>query len=515
MCNGILGAIKEVAKQFLDFARGAAEWAISVLVSRPVPTRHGEMELVDRPTNAPMDTVYDLWFSLGLPAGIAVWALTMLLLRASVFLPSGTVSAQRARSLALKGWFLLFFILGSWIWCAFVLHLATGLTLMFAPSGEQIFASFDRIVDSATAAGLAGLLLWLSSGVLFLFVACVFGLSWLAVYVLIPAMPVFIALSLPAMWVFRPLASVGERLQGLFVPCAFIPFPAAVILGVGYPVVNAIADSLDGGLSSFAGVDSFTYIILVFLLWLCAALSPLFLFVGNRRMRSLSALTAGALGAASGMAVASRSGTLTDRLRRSQASQTASPSNAGVGRVDPIAGSPFKRSRDDGGFGGTTIAGELEAATSSTFGSLSTTDSGCTTDAGHGRQSTGSTHSGDSSAQRTDPTTYDTVPSDVTVTKVSDRSALSKERYDAGYFDSRGKYQSLSQGPSNTGWLIDEGTLNRIAKRKPDKTILLYDQAKSEVFDARDLVKQGDYRKGRYEQEHRNTLRKIEETRGT
>lgn len=114
LCNGFLSALKEIAMKFLDFARSTAEWAVEFLVSRPVPKRNGAMELVDRPTNAPMDTVYDQWLTLGLPAGLLVCALSMVLLRMSVFLPSGTVSAQRARSLRLKGWFLLFFI-GSWI----------------------------------------------------------------------------------------------------------------------------------------------------------------------------------------------------------------------------------------------------------------------------------------------------------------------------------------------------------------------------------------------------------------
>ncbi|WP_458190766.1 hypothetical protein [Haladaptatus sp. NG-WS-4] len=517
LCTGFLGALRGVAMEFLDFARGTAEWAVEFLVSRPVPMRNGAMELVERPTNAPMDTVYDQWFTLGLPAGLAVWALSMLMLRMSMLLPSRGMSDQRARSLRLKGWFLLFFILGSWIWCALVLHLASGLTLVFAPSGEEIVASFETIVDSALAASLTGLLLWLSSGVLFLFVAFVFGLSWLAVYVLMPAMPVFIALSLPAVWLFRPVASVGERLRGLFVPCAFVPFPAAVILGVGYPVINTVSSSLDGGMSSAAGVDSFAYIILVLVMWFSAALSPLFLVVGSRRMRPFVSLAAGALGAASGMAVASRSGSLRKQLQsripnRGMGGSSVTP-NAGTGtRVDPLAGSPFSR-KGGGSHGGTLgdpqIAGALEGETmtGSSHGSLATGDSDEST-AGRNRRSS-TTQPGTGPKQTRTNTDYSNVPDDVTISRVTDREELSQNQYDVGYFDSRGQFQSLSQGPSNTGWLLDEGAFNQIADHKPEETVLLYNHSDTTAYRVKEIVEPGAYRSSRHEQEHRESIRTV------
>ncbi len=245
ICNGVLAAVNDLARGFLEFSRDIAEWAVEFLVSRPVPVQDGTPEFIDRPTNAPMDTVYDLWFTLGLPAGLGLWALFMLFFRAEALLPGHVVTARQAKVLELKGWLALFGILGSWIWCAFLLYLSSGLADWFAPAGAEIATSFERILSGAVAAGLGAILLWLSTGVLFVFVALMFGLSWLAVYVLIPAMPILIALSLPAVWIFRPIASIGQRLRELFVPAAFVPFPAAVILGVGYPVINAIHSSLD------------------------------------------------------------------------------------------------------------------------------------------------------------------------------------------------------------------------------------------------------------------------------
>ncbi len=515
MCNGVLGALKGIARGFLDFARGVAEWAVEFLVSRPVPLRNGTPEFVDRPTNAPMDTVYDWWRTRGLPAGLLIWAFSMILLRANALMPTGAISNQQAKTLEAKGWFMLFVILGSWIWAAFVLHLASALTVTFAPSGNQIVASFETLTDSVLAGGLGALLLWLSSGILFLFVALVFGLSWLAVYVLVPALPVFLALCLPAFWLFRPLASVGDRLRGLFIPCAFVPFPAAVILGVGYPVTNAVHGSLDQGLSNAAGVDAFAYIILVLVMWFCAAVSPLFLFVGSRRMRPFATLAAGAIGAASGMAAANTSSNLRQRVRSrlptgESATASSIPANAGAStRVDPVDGSPFSRT-NPGGFGGAldgeTIAGELEGSTQ-----RSTVDQPAlaTGPASAGETTSGATRSGN----ETTDSYAESVPDDVTYRHAEHRSELSKDQYDAGYFDSQGKFHSASEGPSNTGWLLDEGALQRISENNSDKNVFLYDEESSTAFDVGQIATDGVYRTSRYNREHQDSISAVEQTR--
>ncbi|RBI63890.1 hypothetical protein DMJ13_05115 [halophilic archaeon] len=515
MCNGVLGALKGIARGFLDFARGVAEWAVEFLVSRPVPLRNGTPEFVDRPTNAPMDTVYDWWRTRGLPAGLLIWAFSMILLRANALMPTGAISNQQAKTLEAKGWFMLFVILGSWIWAAFVLHLASALTVTFAPSGNQIVASFETLTDSVLAGGLGALLLWLSSGILFLFVALVFGLSWLAVYVLVPALPVFLALSLPAFWLFRPLASVGDRLRGLFIPCAFVPFPAAVILGVGYPVTNAVHGSLDQGLSNAAGVDAFAYIILVLVMWFCAAVSPLFLFVGSRRMRPFATLAAGAIGAASGMAAANTSSNLRQRVRSrlptgESATGSSIPANAGANtRVDPVDGSPFSRT-NPGGFGGAldgeTVAGELEGSTQRPTADQPALAAESTST---GEATSRATRSGN----ETTNSYAESVPDDVTYRRVQRRSELSKEQYDAGYFDSQGEFKSLSQGPSDTGWLLDKGTVERFISSKPQESVLLYDEASSAAYDIRNVMAENGYKSTQYYKNHHDSLDLVQATR--
>lgn len=516
ICNGVLAAVNDLARGFLEFSRDIAEWAVEFLVSRPVPVQDGTPEFIDRPTNAPMDTVYDRWFTLGLPAGLGLWALFMLFFRSGALLPGHVVTARQAKVLELKGWLALFGILGSWIWCAFLLYLSSGLADWFAPGGVEIATSFERILSGAVAAGLGAILLWLSTGVLFVFVALMFGLSWLAVYVLIPAMPVLIALSLPAVWIFRPVASIGRRLRELFVPAAFVPFPAAVILGVGYPVINAIHSSLDGGLSDFAGVDSFAYILLVLVMWFCAALSPVFLFVGSRRLRPFAMLTAGALGAASGAQISRSSQRLRDRIPSpsfGSGSRSSVAPNAGAGsRVDPLDGSPFTRT-NSGGFGGslggTQTAGALEGETQSKSGLARTSEQAQSF--GSSQATGASTSSGSTAGRRTTGAYEKTIPDNVSFQQVRSRDELDQRRYDAGYFDSRGEYQSLSQGPSDAGWLLDEGGFNRISQKVPSESVVLYDQ--ENAYDVREVANFGKYRVDRYSGDHRDSVRTVERSR--
>ncbi len=517
ICNGVLAAVNDLARGFLEFARDIAEWAVEFLVSRPVPVRDGTPEFIDRPTNAPMDTVYDLWFTLGLPAGLGLWALFMLFFRAEALLPGHVVTARQARVLELKGWLALFGILGSWIWCAFLLYLSSGLADWFAPAGAEIATSFERILSGAVAAGLGAILLWLSTGVLFVFVALVFGLSWLAVYVLIPAMPVLIALSLPAVWIFRPVASIGRQLRELFVPAAFVPFPTAVILGVGYPVINAIHSSLDGGLADFAGVDSFAYILLVLVLWFCAALSPVFLFVGSRRLRPFAMLTAGALGAASGAQISRSSQRLRDRIPsksfgKESASSVASNAGAGV-RVDPLQGSPFSRTNrggDSGGLGGRSTAGALEGDRRSKNGLTPSPDQ----TSGNGQATrTSANTSSTTEGGRTASAYTKTIPDGVSFQQVSSREELDQRRYDAGYFDTQGEFKSVSQGPSDSGWLLDEGGFKWLNESRSEDSIVLYDERNTSAYDVRPVASDGQYRKSRYRRQHRDSIRTLERTR--
>jgi hypothetical protein len=526
------GVLDWLATELMTGLRNGAETVVEVLVSRPVPLRNGEVAIAERPTNPPMDTVYDLWLGVGLPGGLAIWALMMLLTRLSLLLPSRLVPGAQSRAKLLAGWFGLFRILFSWIWCAIVLHLTLGIAVWFAPSGDQILAGFDALGETAVGAGIAGLVLYLSSGVLFILVVLVFGLSFLAPFVLMPAYPLFIALSLPDFWIFEWVAQKGEFLRSLFAPAALLPVPTAIILGTGYPIINAIQGELTGPVGSIIGIP--TYVLLLLVMWGTALIAPVFLFFGTRNLRPLSMFAAGALGAATAVNTARGARGLRDRLQRpnvgwpSSSDSTGTTTDAADGSVDPVDGSPF--SRDDasrgerplGAGGGRSDPQPLEAGPSSAPAPITDTEAGFITNSG--TSSTGSdtatTTGGRTSATGWDRVTdrsadayAESVPDDVAFTQATARPDLDRDRYDAGYFDSRGEFKSLTQGPSDTGWLLDEGGFNRISSKKPEEPILLYDEENSAAYDVREVVQEGQYRKARYSRQHQESINIIEGTR--
>ncbi len=531
------GFIDGLADSVLTKLQNGAETFVEVLVSRPVPLRNGQMELAQRPTNPPMGTVYDLWLTVGLPAGIAVWGLMMLIMRLTAFLPSRMAPVMQSRKKLLEGWFALFRILASWIWCALILHLTLGIAVTFAPSGEQIITGFESLSEAAVGAGITALVLYLSSGVLFVLVLLVFGLSFLAPFVLMPAYPLFIAISVPDFWIFKWFAQKGEFLRSLFAPAAFMPVPTAIILGTGYPVLNAIRGSLSGPIASIAGIP--TYIILLLVMWFTALIAPVFLFLGARKMRPLTMFAAGALGAATTMNVSRGAKGLRGRLQRPSiggSSSSDTTRNAGVGRtVDPLEGSPFSRD-NAGGFGGSlngsdgaSIAGSIGTGGFSSPGGRGPpapafNGTGGTSSAGGQSASTSSSSAGSTSGRgsstdwervtdRSAQAYAESVPDDVEFKQATSRTELDRNRYDAGYFDSRGEFRTLSQGPSNSGWLLDEGGFNTIAAKKAEEPVLAYDEANDEAYDVRDVVQDGEYRRARYERQRQDSINTVERTR--
>lgn len=530
----VTNLIDQVTTVLLTKLQSGAETVIQLLVSRPVPLRDGDIALAGEPTNPPMTTVYALWLNMGLPAGLGVWALSMLLLRMTAFLPSSAAPAMEAKTKLLEGWITLFHILASWIWCALVLHLTLGMAQAFAPPGEVIITSFESLGETAAGAGVAALIVYLSSGVLFLLVVAVFGLSFLAPFVLMPAYPLFVGLSLPNVWVFEWFAQKGEFLRSLFAPAAFMPVPTAVILGAGYPVLNAIRGQLSGPLASIVGVP--TYIVLLLVMWFAALVAPLFLFVGGRKMRPLQMFAAGALGAATATNVSQRASNLRDRLGRpslgSDSSNASVAANAGAGRsVDPLEGSPFSR-ENGGGFGGRPgatdgpeIAGALNESGSTGGGgggppaSVTSPSAGTTgntsTSTSTGSATTSSGKSGsewDRITNRPTQAYADSVPDGIEFEKATTRMELNQEQYNAGYFKDDGEFKSVSQGNSNSGWLLDEGGLKRVSRGHVDDPVLLYDESNNAAYDARSVVQEGEYQQGRYKRQHQDSVRAVQET---
>ncbi|MFC7130571.1 hypothetical protein [Haloferax chudinovii] len=465
VCNGFIDAIRAIAQAYLEFARDVAEWSIEFLVSRPVPLQNGEMELVDRPTNAPMGTAYDMWFTKGLPIGLALWGFGMVLLRLTTILPGGSAAAHRSKTLRQKGWFGLFFILASWIWAAVVLHLSQGMILAVAPDGADLVADLGSIGGNNAAAGLGIILVWLSSGVLFLLIALVFGLSWVSVFIFAPALPIFIALSLVDFGPLSIVSKVGQMGRDLFVTVAFLPFPTALVLGFGYPIINAARSSMPGPASVVPGLG--VYALLTLCLWVIALLSPIMLFVGMRSMRPFSSMAAGVLGAVSATTLASASSKVG---KASSAATSAASSAASSPRVDPIVGSPF--SSDNTSSTGTSAVGALGTPSGGLTRSGSVTAS-----MGASESSTHSSNRGDAVRQRRDVT-------EVT----SPRELSSDQKYVAGYFNSHGEFTDAGRGATvSRDWALNRG-YERIGQAFSNETLVLRGTDDEQFYDVREAA---------------------------
>ncbi|SEP19678.1 hypothetical protein SAMN04487948_12044 [Halogranum amylolyticum] len=480
VCNGVVDAARAIAHGYLEFARDVAEWSVEFLVSRPVPLDDGKMELVDRPTNAPMGTAYDMWFTKGLPIGLALWGFAMVVLRLTTILPGGSAAAHQRKTLRQKGWFGLFFILASWIWAAVILHLSQGMILAVAPDGADLVADFGSIGGNNAAAGLGIILVWLSSGVLFLLIALVFGLSWVSVFIFAPALPVFIALSLVDFGPLSIVSKVGQIGRDMFVTVSFLPFPTALVLGFGYPIINAARSAMPGPTSIVPGLG--VYALLTLCLWVIALLSPIMLFVGMRSMRPFSSMAAGLLGAVSATSLASAS----NKVGKAGRAATSAASSASSSRVDPVQGSPFSSDKAGStgtvGATGTSAAGALGSAS----GGLARSDNSATT-------SLGASSTSSSSGTSRETFTDSRIPSSVSLNNVVSRSDLaSDQKYRAGYFKPDGEFEGVGGTTSDRDWTLNKG-YERLDKAYPDKTLVLQGAEDDEFYDIREVIENERY----------------------
>ncbi|SEP27159.1 hypothetical protein SAMN04487948_13016 [Halogranum amylolyticum] len=501
VCNGVVDAVRAIAHGYLEFARDVAEWSVEFLVSRPVPMEDGEMELVDRPTNAPMGTAYDMWFTKGLPIGLALWGFAMVVLRLTTILPGGSAAAHRSKTLRQKGWFGLFFILASWIWAAAILHLSQGMILAVAPDGADLVADLGSIGGNNAAAGLGIILVWLSSGVLFLMIALVFGLSWVSVFIFAPALPIFIALSLVDFGPLSIVSKVGQIGRDMFVTVSFLPFPTALVLGFGYPVINAARSAMPGPASIVPGLG--VYALLTLCLWVIALLSPIMLFVGMRSMRPFSSMAAGLLGAVSATSLASAS----NKVGKAGRAATSAASSAASGRVDPVQGSPF--SSDNAG-----STGAVGATGTSAAGALGSASGGLAR-SGSATTSVGAASASSSSGTSRATFTDSRIPSSVSLNEVATRSELDSEQdYRAGYFLPNGDFKGVGGTSSNRDWTLNKG-YERFDKAYSDKTILLQGADDEQFYDVREVVENEQYGGPySYEQQTAESRETVFNTRG-
>lgn len=89
-------------------------------------------------------------------------------------------------------------------------------------------------------------ILWLSEAIILLVISFLWVLRWFAIYMLMPVMPIMIAL-----WVFEIpgvdlLQETGEEAFGWFTSLAFITLPAAIVIAISGAIVDTLLDTSTG-----------------------------------------------------------------------------------------------------------------------------------------------------------------------------------------------------------------------------------------------------------------------------
>lgn len=467
-----------------------AEKLIEVLVSRPIPLRDGHAEYLRQPTNAPMDTVWEIWLTFVLPAALGIWALYMILIQFAGLLPPSLVTKSQLRSKRASGWAQLFHILGSWVITSLWLHICFGISRWFAPEGVVIFPGGESLLETAISGGVAGVILWLSSGVLAILIFLVFGLSYLAPFVLAPAYPLFVALSLPDFWIFRRFASIGEMFEGFFTASAAMTIPTSVILGLGYPVINRLREATDGPLASLGGVPLLSLLTLV--MWFAALVTPLLLLMNARRMRPAAMFTAGLLGAASavgmrnraselrgaaggaatGAAAGGAAGGTTGALAAASGGSSGGGSGSGgsTASVDPVSGSPFAAD------GGTTALGSGSTSSSTGAPAPATASGGGMMGQQHDSSGSMSVASGGHT------------PGSSSVAQSQD-DIPGTQKYEIGYQTDDG-FERIRRGEFDRDWLLSDG-YSRIDSAFPDRDVVMRGAQSGATYAPRDVAGTG------------------------
>lgn len=447
----------------LGFVRGVFDVVTDLLADRPVPVRNGGPALLQPPTNPPMTTVYELWKTVALPAALGVWALFMVAVRGVDLAPPALVADRAARRHKARAWVQLPLIVVSFAYASLVLWLSVGLSQLFMPSAAVILPGVDSLLDHAVAGGVTGILLFLSSGILAVLIVVEVALTYLAIFVLAPALPLAMALELPDVSVLKYVASVGRSMQGWFVPCAFMPVPTAVILGLGYPVINALRNGAGTAIPGGNVLGTPLWVFLLLVMWYAALLAPVALLLGSRHTRP-AALAVGALGALGSLGVASRAravgstatsaggaaagsgGALAGAGTRAAGALPSGGSDTGgssTGRVDPVRGSPFATD------GGTMVAGGGGSPSSPTAGGTGG-ETGATAVAGGGGGGTGTpTPAAGGEATRSNADS----PS---APGARSRAIPTDQPYEVGYFR-EGSWQPVEDTTFSADWLADRG----------------------------------------------------------
>jgi hypothetical protein len=333
-----MGVVEWFVGGIQDIVEGMFTGVIEFIVDTPAPYQDGEMAFFQSPDNPPWTSLYELYLTKTLPIGIVLWALIVLLTQFTrLFTHTAKGEAQRTR-LTRRAAFGFLMLIAWWPVGAFTLHMAGSLTTAIAPTGQQMAGSINEFFANIGGGLITAILLYFSSGVLALLLLLVFLTRHVAIYVLMPLMPVLIPLWIVDEGPMKYVAGVAESIGGMFVPFVFMTVPTAAILLVGYTIQDALRQSLGSValLPGVSGAATSAYAIILFMFWVMALIAPLFVLFGGRAGLPLAYLTAGYL-AGRGMSGFARRGARGLRNAGGTSAASASGATAGASRASGSA----------------------------------------------------------------------------------------------------------------------------------------------------------------------------------
>jgi hypothetical protein len=337
----------------VSFVQGVITGIVNMIFGFSVPKVNGHIALFQQPTNQPWKGLYESWKTEAMPLGIIIWVLMVLGILFTQVFTSDPSTALKVRELRSRSWKVLLGILGSWAIGAAFLFVTNSIILTIAPNGSDIASNLAVFGGSVGAAGAAALLVWFFEGILFLFIVLLLLAQKAMVFIMMWSLPILIPLAAIDVGPVKYISKPARGIIDMFVPFIMMTLPMALVLRVGYEVVNGLNSSPVSQLAMW-GSGANVAIILGF--WIAAGISPLFVFSQAGQVKGMAA---GLLGAS----VASNSGGLKEKVEDAK-------NRYGPGSLQPDA--PYEgadqQSSDTGEFGGALPSGTdrpsmLEAGT--------------------------------------------------------------------------------------------------------------------------------------------------------
>jgi hypothetical protein len=522
MMNSMIGWLLTMVA---DFVQGVITDVVNMIVGLPVPRHNGERAIFQPPTNEPWTDVYEKWWTKAVPIGLLIWVLMVAGVFFSQVYISDPSTELKRRELKHRSWKVLFGILGSWALGATVLHIADGVILTVAPDGNQVANSLGTFMGNLQSVALVAILVYVFGGVLFLWIMLVLLVQKAMVFMMMWSLPILIPLAAFDVGPIEPLSKPARGIIDLFFPFIFLTLPMALVLRVGYIVINGLSDGVAAEITmTLSGTNA----LLILGFWILAAVSPLFVF---KEMGRVKGFAAGMLGAAVSKNVGETVQDAKERVdwhvppRYDKGPETHDPTDGretsshggfggelgggGTERQSMLDAWTQRDQSDDGGFTGPSPGSPAPTGTDpvGTSGSPSVrANGGQTTDSTIG---TGRTTASSSATATGAETGSDRMISPEDVTHVDHpRDLPSEPDYQVGRIKDSGEFQPVESNMQWTRSRLLTGGYNRLnsgTRAYSDDKLLLRSRDDGAFYDMDSMS----YREQSYEQMSRETSEDV------